>query len=304
MIKIFWVEDQFHWIDRFKSILENADFSTSANSDYGKPDSGNADSGNSESTSSEAIQENLVEVYRFEEAARHEINQSCKQKDFRFPDIIILDANMNGDDDAGLGLSKLINRTWPKIPIIFLSEHSGTSTEEKVFESGQTRDFIAKHQENIEKVLCWRIKALLRNAEFTHSLNELEPNQSSASQLKNGELLIDLVTWNVYWHGEKLMNPKNVKRPLAPTPRKILKYLVESSPHPLTTGKMEERLELDRFNYASYRQHIKTLRHSFENACKIKNTPSFIELCNNGEGIMTFGDEGAYCWKNLTIGKK
>ncbi|PCI73197.1 MAG: histidine kinase [Gammaproteobacteria bacterium] len=296
MIKLFWVEDQFHWIDRFQSILEKADFSIG--STY--------DSASSEDKSASCGNDNEVEVYRFEESARQVINQSIKQNDYQTPDIVILDANMNGDNDAGLSLSKLINRVWPQVPIIFLSEHSGTSTEEKVFANSQTRDFIAKHQENIEKVLCWRIKALLRATSISHltGSNEKAPSDKD-NKIKQGELIIDLVTWNVYWYGEKLMNPKNSQRPLAPTPRKILRYLVDASPHPVNTSQMEEKLNLDRFNYASYRQHIKTLRNSFQNASSNNNQLSFSEICAKGEGIVTFGDDGAYCWKQINyFGRK
>ena len=89
------------------------------------------------------------------------------------------------------------------------------------------------------------------------------------------------------------MNPSNARRPLAPTPRKLLRELVESSPRPLTAGQIAERLDSDaeKFSYASYRQHIKTLRRAFA----VVDT-GFAELCSRGEGIVTFGDEGAYCW--------
>jgi DNA-binding response OmpR family regulator len=89
------------------------------------------------------------------------------------------------------------------------------------------------------------------------------------------------------------MNPSNARRPLAPTPRKLLRELVESSPRPLTAGQIAERIETDaeKFSYASYRQHIKTLRRAFSAV-----DPGFTERCNSGEGIVTFGDEGAYCW--------
>ncbi len=299
MLKIFWVEDQFHWIDKFKIILENTDLENTAlkttellkESNKAEKFAGNT-------------QQNEVSVYKFYESASQAINQN---KDV--PDIVLLDANMNGDNDAGLSLSKLINHTWPAVPIIFLSEHSGTSTEQKVFEESQVTDFIAKHQQNIEQVLCWRIKALLRkskvsNAAFDQIQNIKQnkiatngPSSSDTNYIRSSNLVIDLLTWAVYWHGEKLMNPKNSQRPLAPTPRKILRYLVEASPLPLTTGQMEEKLELDRFNYASYRQHIKTLRHSFEDACERQGESGFIEKNQQGHGIVTFGDEGAYCWK-------
>jgi hypothetical protein len=62
---------------------------------------------------------------------------------------------------------------------------------------------------------------------------------------------------------------------------------------------MAESLNMDSLSYASYRQHIKTLRHSFEQAAKAKNKASFLELCRQELGIVTFGDEHAYCWKDV-----
>jgi len=273
MATIFWVEDQYHWIDKFKSVLENANFSvgeTSVAADI-KINS----------------KLNQVLVHKFVESACQAINQMKSQ-----PDVVILDANMSGNDDAGLTVSYLLAKKWPSVPIIFLSEHSGTGIEEKVFDKTTTQDFIAKHQENVEKVLCWRIKALLRHKSIPSHQNK----SAATDSLVCGDLTIDLATWNVYWHGERLMNPSNSKRPLAPTPRKILRFLVESSPRPISTMQMEQKLESDRFNYASYRQHIKTLRHSFEQASKNTKQNSFIEACKQGRGIITFGDEGAYCW--------
>jgi DNA-binding response OmpR family regulator len=278
MTSIFWVEDQYHWIDKFKPILERAEFQHPENTE--------------QATQSPLYREqkeprNQLIIHKFIESACQAINHS-KQA----PDIAILDANMSGNDDAGLTISRLISKRWPNTPIIFLSEHSGTDVEERVFENSHSQDFIAKHQENIEKVLCWRIKALLRHKK----IGQQKQKQSSVDHLVSGELVIDLTTWNVYWHGERLMNPLNQQRPLAPTPRKILRFLLESSPLPISTLQMEQKLEVDRFNYASYRQHIKTLRHSFEQACERNHLSSFLALNKSGKGIVTFGDDGAYCW--------
>lgn len=263
MTCIFWVEDQFHWIDKFKPVLQKAKFD-------------------------DATQDNKLMVHKFVESASQAINQA-KQP----PDIVILDANMNSNDDAGLSLSRLIANKWPQVPLIYLSEHSGTAIEEKTFQQSNTQDFIAKHQENVEQVLCWRIKALLRQ----QKIKQPSLNTQHDQLLKSGPLTIDLITWNVYWHDEKLMNPNNMQRPLAPMPRKILKFLVESSPRPLSTLQMAEKLDADKFNYASYRQHIKTLRYSFEQAAKKNKQQSFIEACKNSYGIITFGDQEAYLWK-------
>lgn len=256
MARIFWVEDQSHWIDKFKSVLEMTDFD-------GEP--------------------TQVQTFKFVAAAKQKISATTHK-----PDIAILDAHMNGDDAAGLSVSRALLAKWPTLPILFLSEHSGTTTEQVALEEMATQDFIAKHQRNIEEVLCWRIKAALRQ----------QPNKDALCDvLLSGKLKIDLTTWEVYWQDKKLMNPTNSRRPLAPMPRKILHQLVECSPRPVTTLQMAERLEADpeKFSYANYRQHIKTLRHAFniaegENGC-------FIENCKAGKGVVTFGDLGAYCWK-------
>lgn len=259
MASIFWVEDQLHWISKFSSILEQSDFD-------GKP--------------------NQLAVYNFAEAAKQKIALSEKESP---PDIALLDARMNGNDQAGFSVSSALRKKWPGIPIIYLSEHSGTDIERDALEQFSATDFIAKHQHNVEQVLCWRIKAVLRQNALGHKLD-------NSDSIVSADLTIDLNTWNVYWKTVRLMNPNNKLRPLAPTPRKILRELVDCSPRPLTAGQIADRIEADieKFSYASYRQHIKALRRSFDAAEGGKG--QFIELCNSGFGIVTFGDEGAYFW--------
>lgn len=262
MATIFWVEDQSHWINKFKPALEATAFDD-------RPTE--------------------VQVFRFAEAACQHIRLANAQKP---PSVALLDANMNGNDEAGFAVSRALRRKWPDVPIIYLSEHSGTGIEQEAFEATGAQDFIAKHQQNIESVLCWRIKAVLRQ----HNMSR--PGQPSFDDvLQSGELTLDGTTWEVYWQGKKLMNPGNPKRPLAPTPRKILRYLVEASPRPLSTGQIADKLGADpeRFSYANYRQHIRTLRLSFD--CAMDTPGDFAALCKAGMGIVTFGDEGAYCWK-------
>lgn len=271
MVRILWVEDQHHWINKFKPVLENTDFGVEAG-DIG----------------SQAVngQSNEVITFHIANAARQHIAQISDDKK---PDIALLDAHMNGNDGAGFLVSRSLHSKWPELPIIFLSEHSGTEIEQTALEEIEAQDFIAKHQRNIEEVLCWRIKSVLRQRQ--------SKSDSSAELLQSGDLKIDLATWEVFWRGKKLMNPTNSRRPLAPMPRKILHHLVESSPRPLSTIQMAERLDADpeKFSYANYRQHIKTLRHSFDQIEGGKG--HFVERCKIGEGIVTFGDLGAYCWK-------
>jgi DNA-binding response OmpR family regulator len=257
MAAIFWVEDQSHWIKKFSPVLESEDFD-------GKP--------------------NTLEILNFAEAARQKIALTDKDSP---PDVALLDARMNGNDRAGFTVSSALQKKWPQLPIIYLSEHAGTDIERAALEQFSASDFVAKHQNNVEQVLCWRIRAALRQASIDNDLS------STLDVISSGELTIDLNSWNVYWKGQRLMNPSNARRPLAPTPRKLLRELVEASPRPLTAGQVAERIEADpdKFSYASYRQHIKTLRRAFAAV-----DPDFMDCCNRGEGIVTFGDEGAYCW--------
>lgn len=267
MVKILWVEDQTHWVTKFKPILEQADLSIDSSS----------------------AGPNAVEIFKFAEAARMHIAQTDQ-----IPDIAILDANMNGNDQAGFSVSRALHKKWPELPVIYLSEHSGTGIEQQAFEETGAQDFIAKHQQNIEAVLCWRIKAALKKSKLSSSSSPEQNNET----IHSGSLMIDTISWNVYWYGERLMNPSNARRPLPPTPRKILRYLVEASPSPLTTSQIVEKLDADpeRFSDANYRQHIRTLRQSIEQAGERKGKGSFIELCKSGKGISTFGDSGAYSW--------
>lgn len=262
MTNILWVEDQTHWIDKFQPVLEATDFGGGSTQ---------------------------VQVFRFAEAACQHIAQSTAEA---APDIALLDAHMNGRSSAGFSVSRALQRKWPELPLVYLSEYSGTDIEQTAFEQGGVQDFIAKHQRNVEAVLCWRIKAALRQTRLG------QREQTARDQLiTSGELSIDTISWEVYWRGKKLMNPTNPKRPLAPTPRKILRFLVEASPRPLSTLQIAEHLDADpeKFSYANYRQHIKTLRRSFQQA--EGDSDEFMAQCRAGRGIVTFGDQGAYCWR-------
>lgn len=264
MAVILWVEDQLHWIEKFKPVLEATAFDDAPTE---------------------------VRVFKFAEAACQHIRQ-CKDNDA--PHLALLDANMNGNDAAGFSVSRALHKKWPGLPVIYLSEHSGTGIEQEAFETTDARDFIAKHQRNIEQVLCWRINAVLRQSDMRQS-----GNGQTGDVLQSGDLSLDTVTWEIYWCGTKLMNPANTRRPLAPMPRKILRYLLEASPRAVTTEQMANQLDTDtdRFSYASYRQHIRTLRRAFDQA--MGGEGRFQTICDGGEGIVTFGDEGAYCWRPI-----
>ena len=258
MADILWVEDQTHWVDRFRPVLEAESFDD-------RP--------------------TQLSVFRFAAAAC----QHIRHPDSPRPDLALLDAQMSGDDEAGFSVFRALRKRWPDLPVLYLSEYSGTGIEEQAFEQTEARDFIAKHQPNIEQVLCWRVRAALRQVQ----------QPGAASQLQQGPLRIDTETWEIWWQGRKLMNPANPQRPLGPTPRKILRYLVEVSPRPLTTDQIATHLQADpdRFSWASYRQHIRTLRHALDQAGG--GDGQFMDLCRQGQGLVTFGDEGAYCWRPI-----
>jgi len=260
MAKLLWVEDQSHWVDKFSKTLSETAF----------------DGAKTELT-----------LYRSAEAAKQHIALMQATDE---PDLAILDARMNGYDQAGFSVSRSLKKKWPDLPVIFLSELSGTEVEEKAITESEAQDFIAKHQRNIEAVLCWRIKAAINRRAKRHK-------PLSKDVLRSGELEIDLSSWEVFWKNKKLMNPHNPRRPLAPTPRKILHCMVERSPRPLSTEQVADLLgaDIERFSYANYRQHIKTLRMAFDSV--ESSDGAFSELCKKGLGIVTFGDARSYCWK-------
>ncbi len=262
MATILWVEDQGHWIDRFQPVLEAESFDD-------RP--------------------TRVQVFRFAEAACQHVRATAADNR---PDVALLDANMNGNTAAGFSVSRALQRKWPDLPILYLSEYSGTDVEQEAFESARAQDFIAKHQRNIESVLCWRIRAALRQARL-----QTPGAERSGDVLESGDLTIDTATWEIYWQGRKLMNPANAQRPLAPTPRKVLRYLVEATPRPVSTSRMADLLDADpeRFSWASYRQHVRILRRAFDQA--MAGTSAFTAMCKQGEGIVAFGEDESYCWK-------
>ena len=258
MARILWVEDQGHWIEKFRGVLEAARFDD-------RPTE--------------------LQVFRFAEAACQHIRAADAGQR---PDVALLDANMKGNTAAGFSVSRMLERKWSDLPVIYLSEYSGTEIEQEALESVGARDFIAKHQPNVESVLCWRIRATLRQQGGRREPGEV---------LRSGDLAIDTVTWEIHWQDRRLMNPVNPRRPLAPTPRKILRHLVEAAPRALSTLQMADLLDADpeRFSYASYRQHIRTLRRSFDQA--MDGRGRFTALCKAGEGIVAFGADEAYCWR-------
>ena len=120
MAVIFWVEDQSHWIRKFTPVLESENFDDQPNS---------------------------LAIYNFAEAARQKIALTDRDSP---PDVALLDARMNGNDQAGFSVSNALRKKWPRLPIIYLSEHSGTEIEREALEQFSAADFIAKHQHNVE----------------------------------------------------------------------------------------------------------------------------------------------------------
>ena len=104
MASIFWVEDQSHWIKKFSPVLEVEEFD-------GQPTE--------------------LAIYHFAEAARQKIALTDKGSP---PDVALLDARMNGNDQAGFTVSNALRKKWPGLPIIYLSEHAGTDIERAALE--------------------------------------------------------------------------------------------------------------------------------------------------------------------------
>ena len=255
MATIVWVEDQKHWVDRFGPSLQDSNFD-----------------GN----------QNRLVLLDSPDAVAGYLRDAREE-----PDLALLDARMRGDDQAGFKVARHLHQRWPMLPVIYFSEHSGTRVEAQAFELQSTGDFIAKHQRNAEQVLCWRIKALLRQ-------RLLRTARAHTDCLNSGPLTIDLLSWEIYWRDTRLQNPKNPKRPLPPTPRRVLHHLVLHAPRPQNAAQVAHALDLDeqRFTNAAYRQHIRTLR----DALQLASDGEFSTLAELGQGLVTCSDSGAYHW--------
>src|SRR5690625_7410402 len=106
---------------------------------------------------------------------------------------------MTGNDQAGFSVSRALQRKWPDLPIFYLSEHSGSNVEQQAFETTGAVDFIAKHQRNIESVLCWRIGAALRQRARS------QPGiQTPGDVMPSGDPALERVPWEGYGQGTKL----------------------------------------------------------------------------------------------------
>ncbi len=87
-------------------------------------------------------------------------------KQENFPDLIILDKNMDGDSEAGLKFLKYLRASgyFGSIPVLMLSgtDDSESSETRIMFLKAGADDFLLKPFNPVE--LEWRIKAIMRTA--------------------------------------------------------------------------------------------------------------------------------------------
>jgi two-component system, OmpR family, KDP operon response regulator KdpE len=131
------------------------------------------------------------------------------------PDVVILDISLGSEPD-GLEVCRRI-REWSNVPVIMLSVHGEEKTKVTALDAGAD-DYLTKPF-GIEELRA-RIQAVMRR---TGS----EPLTNADSEIRVGDLLIDLVNRHVFVEGEEVhLTPKeyDLLRLLATHPGKVMTH--------------------------------------------------------------------------------
>jgi len=131
------------------------------------------------------------------------------------PDVVLLDISLGSEPD-GLEVTRRL-REWTSVPVIMLSVHGEEKTKVTALDAGAD-DYLTKPF-GVEELRA-RIQAVLRRT-------AVEPSSSSITEIRVGDLLIDLVNRGVFVEGEEIhLTPKeyDLLRLLATHPGKVMTH--------------------------------------------------------------------------------
>jgi two-component system, OmpR family, KDP operon response regulator KdpE len=131
------------------------------------------------------------------------------------PDVVILDISLGSEPD-GLEVCRRL-REWSNVPVIMLSVHGEEKTKVTALDAGAD-DYLTKPF-GIEELRA-RIQAVMRRT-------STEPASSANSEIRVGELVIDLVNRRVLVEGDDVhLTPKEYEllRLLATHPGKVMTH--------------------------------------------------------------------------------
>lgn len=194
------------------------------------------------------------------------------------PDMALLDIGLNEEREGGFDLCRFIRKQSETLPIIFLTSYNKDVDEISGLRLGAD-DYISK-DESFDKILV-RINSLFRRTAAIASksvLNERLPNDKSLHQ---GDLHIDLLSYQINWKGEP------VKLPL--TQLWILHALAT---HPRQIKSKESLMSAANITHSGSNTipvHINAIRKKFKNI-----DPAFDQIKNErGIGYSWSGDSSS-----------
>jgi len=146
----------------------------------------------------EAIRKNYVDAltkhgYNVASYAnRTEAEQSFTQQ---LPDLVLLDIGLDDEFEGGFDLCRLLRQQSPTLPIIFLTARDSDLDIVSGLRLGAD-DYLTKDISLVN--LCARVAAFFRR------MDALQQPQAEASELRRGELLLDMNRYSVSWRSEPL----------------------------------------------------------------------------------------------------
>ncbi len=146
----------------------------------------------------EAIRKNYVDILTKQGyhvasyASRAEAEQSFTQQ---LPDLVLLDIGLDDEIEGGFDLCRLLRQQSPTLPIIFLTARDSDLDIVSGLRLGAD-DYLTKDISLVN--LCARVAAFFRR------MDALQQPQAEESELKRGELLLDMNRYSISWRGEPL----------------------------------------------------------------------------------------------------
>ena len=200
----------------------------------------------------------------------------------RAPDLALLDRVQEDYTDAGMDICRLIVDTWPRVPVVFLSDHGKMHERTTGIEAGAI-NYVSKsvlreedHREYLRALVARTIKSV-------------EPPPSDHVRYQTGSLVVNRDDVAASWRDERLKLVgtdfemlDELARPENGTRLRTYKHLHDAAKRTATN-----QVHLEQ----NVRKRIQIIRGAFS-----KVDPDFSAAWNeNRHGIVTVSGRG-YCW--------
>lgn len=200
----------------------------------------------------------------------------------RAPDLALLDRVQEDYTDAGMDICRLIVETWPRVPIVFLSDYDQLHERTTGIEAG---------------AINYVPKSLLKEANYREYLRALvartirsgEPDPADRGRYRTGSLLVNRDNVQASWRDErlKLLGTDFEMLDELARPENSTRLRTYEQLHKAAKRRVANKVHLEQ----NVRKRIQIIRGAFS-----KVDPDFSAAWNeNRHGIVTVSGRG-YCW--------